>query len=1147
MPEDDALEMSYESSAPEDNTMSEQPTIPVVYDNDKDIVIVAPPTPEPQASPKSNKAKATGNINRRAPRSGKLQMGTQAYYRAEKKAFEAKRDKKLEEIERTISGPRVGKAEAIKKANDQFAQDMEGAQKRLNMKKGGKTTAEKRNELLSDALTEEEKRMLSTQSDQNYIIGNMLKFTQFLGQPDAMELDKLIMLHDYKGNLVNKLTVNRKLAPLMEATPLELSSLVPRFRLFHMPEGRGGALDEFLFSDRYSWEYRNAEGQILNHRSSRGGGIGLKSFQWDTTGQDPFTAPRMMTAKLVIHFQSITDLASQARGTHPGPTWYDLIMPRRNRTSVPKACAEELPEIDNFLRDEFSSAQLKKIQKDERAYEVATGNFSLVAEVGYASAKKSVLSKPLAEAIDAARMILNLSLTNYTFRFREEGTIDLEITYVASMEAALSSYDSNLFSLTEDGAQSELVKLLEQKKKEFGQLKSDISSPTGAVECMKKNATRNQATAITAKAEQFQAEVKKLEEEIEVLTRDYKLSMYGKFTQFLINQQRLFFMDVPERDYAYGTFPTSRVAIEEVDREGIRGAGSSETSVSDLAAGDQAAMNDLVKKNSTANKEGEEQVAAASFSGGISAQFDACHPLAPGQKRVYFFYLGDLVNFYAGVLPDEDGRSVQRHEIILGDLSFLDYQSIGARRNPQGPTDYRRTTAESGDQNFGAGSTISDEQMQEQITSPSSAYRVKKNLAYVPISLDGYNQWFIDKITNGNTIFTFKQFMNSLVSELLVGALQSVENNYIGEGLRNMLKERDVVRNSVIFGRNMHLQRGVVQREEILPNNQSSYLINMGLPPIANKTMWDDSTTYSTIKNDDLRSFLVISVSRLPYQDQIIDEEANAHEGIFHLKIGTNKGILKTMDMQRDGSSAIQDMNIMRAYNSMTDPGLGVIQQPYQASCKTFGAGWFQPGQYIYLNPVNMGLGDFHSRFSLSRDLGIGGFYMITQCSHMLTDGQLETTIKCKFQYYGVLPNTEEQAGLPNEPVTEIQTARGKTKRERNAQIAQDALNELGIGGGTDESTALTEALASANTDQLSAPTLEEGNAGTRDTGAYGTQQNVIGTGQLGSGNAMGTQGQTGDLPGQEYKPGAGEAGPGTHKDGSLSLGSSDGRQGEEE
>jgi len=160
----------------------------------------------------------------------------------------------------------------------------------------------------------------------------------------------------------------------------------------------------------------------------------------------------------------------------------------------------------------------------------------------------------------------------------------------------------------------------------------------------------------------------------------------------------------------------------------------------------------------------------------------------------------------------------------------------------------------------------------------------------------------------------------------------------------------------------------------------------------------------------------------------------------------------------------------------------------------------------------------------------------------MLSDGNLETTIQCKFAYYGALPNTDEAAALPNEPVLEVQTARGKTKRERDAAIAQDALNQLGLGGPPDADS-LTEALANAPLDELSELTRHEtdqaGGLGTRDTGAYGTQQDVIGTGQLGSGNAMGTQGQseTADLGGDVQRS--------VEKQGSLSLGNADGRQGE--
>ena len=105
----------------------------------------------------------------------------------------------------------------------------------------------------------------------------------------------------------------------------------------------------------------------------------------------------------------------------------------------------------------------------------------------------------------------------------------------------------------------------------------------------------------------------------------------------------------------------------------------------------------------------------------------------------------------------------------------------------------------------------------------------------------------------------------------------------------------------------------------------------------------------------------------------------------------------------------------MRAYNT-GDTSLGAILEPYNATVKVFGSGFFQPGQYVYLNPTSMGFGNATERYSLARKLGLGGFYLITSVDTSLESGTLETTLECKFEYYGQAPGT---AAADNDPVTD--------------------------------------------------------------------------------------------------------------------------------
>jgi hypothetical protein len=151
-----------------------------------------------------------------------------------------------------------------------------------------------------------------------------------------------------------------------------------------------------------------------------------------------------------------------------------------------------------------------------------------------------------------------------------------------------------------------------------------------------------------------------------------------------------------------------------------------------------------------------------------------------------------------------------------------------------------------------------------------------------------------------------------------------------------------------------------------------------------------------------MTQYLVLSATRLPYSSTKVDEEMNRLEGIYHLKIGTDSGLVKSIDFQRTNHSHIRDWNIIKAYNT-GDTGIGAIKEPYNATVKLFGAGFFRPGMYVYLNPALMGFGDPTTRLSLARSVGLGGFYLINKVTTNIESGRIETTLDCVFEYYGNL------------------------------------------------------------------------------------------------------------------------------------------------
>jgi len=959
------------------------------------------------------------------PRKG---IGSESYYRNELKEISRVFDKCVEDVEKSAAA-QSGDADAYADAGNKCITDRDksiAGAKRRRGRPSKRTVAEKKEELVKGTVALDRAK-LKRQTPQGFLVQNLKSFGESSLAPCPQELEHLTLVSKYKGNLVNKLTTSAKLQPLMNILPYELSQLSPYFRVCKKDEN--GKLTEFQFAGHLKWKYVNESGTEVDLLTSMGQGVGLKSFKWDTTGTNLFSAPRTLKASLSLHFQSISELVRSARiDERGGPLWHDLIIPAKGRGAIPRECPTDLPEINEFLRKKLTADDIAKMTKEPG--KPPEPDFSLVVEVGWkygtnfqAAEGSGARAQAIKDAVDASRVVLNLTLVSHRFQFRDDGTIDLNVSYVARLEGIINDYGANLFNIDEKGINTGLIEQLNEKKKQMQNLQSSIDSPVGVFNCLEgQSLSKRQQNKLDKKAAKIEKEVDRIEEQLQLLTKKLKVSMYGRFSQYLLESGKLFFLDVPKALYAQGTLPSGPPP------KSVKGS----TYVGRLSNASTATTQQLLgaRAKGESKKIIDRDVSAIKLRNRVYGFTKSRQPRKRGYKRVAFCYLGDLINFYAGVLPPKDNE-VDKFEIILGDMTFLDYEKIGKEVVGAGSSVSGLANAFAAGGGTMEGLTKVQQAGRDKIFSSAGAYRVSHNMARIPISFDAYSTWFTSEIVNGDSVFTFKTFVQSLTTKLLVGALQSTEKESINEDMRRLLKERSQVKTAVVYGQNSHLKRRQINHEETTRAGESSFLVKPAPLDVSDGSIVGDNLSDEGKKMNENRQFFVFSVQRLPFSSQIVDEEQNALQGVYHLKIGVDKGLVKTIVLEKEANQRIRDANIMRAYNA-GGAGLGIIQEPYNATVKLFGSGFFQPGQYVYINPTNIGLGTGIERRSIARKLGIGGFYLITQVSTSISEGSLETTLKCIFQNYGFFPDTgEDNASDPVDPAPK------KTDLCGNAQAGQ--------------------------------------------------------------------------------------------------------------
>jgi|10_taG_2_1085330.scaffolds.fasta_scaffold01652_6 hypothetical protein len=812
----------------------------------------------------------------------------------------------------------------------------------------------------------------------------------------------LILVSNVKGSLVNAMNVSRRLSPLMNITPVELSSLVPSVRIFklHLKGGsdiydgndvdwKAGDMNEFRFQDHIR------PNDALAGRSAMGAGVGLKSFEWHSTGTNSFEAPRTLMAKLKLHFKTFSDMMESSAG--PGMRWSDLLLQRPGNLNVNDTECQDprIPINQGNTHDE----NIK--QSKTQTTPPTINDYSLLVRVGYRYPKSNILglgneqrAKDLKDALDRSEVMLQLYRVQHKFSFRENGTIDLEIEYIARYEGMANTYASDVFNLSAEG-QNVIAQKIQKAGAAAKAIQDDINSATG-VNCKIKNAINERTKSKEQKKkDKAMKEIKKLKEQIEKQKRSLRVSNYGRFIQSLLQKGRLHSVDISSTQWANGTLPRNGAKADAV------GASSADLFMQ---------VSDLINPQTQSASPGQ-------MANAISKKFYNKKALKRGYKRINFFYLGDLINFISKSLPgkgtgdkDSQKNTAEEFEIVLGDFEYLDLQKFKQE--------------------------IVNTNFDKEVDRLDIIKKTKgvTNLAFLPISLDFYSIWFTKNVINGNTVWTFRNYLNSILGELVMGSLTARDSDELGSAGKRLFNERNRLTHAILIGKNPYLFSGFYYSQS------TNWAMGPSEPnPATGEAMvWVDRRGPFPFG---LTQYLVISASRLPYESTKVDEALNREQGIYHLKIGADAGIVKTVDFQRTDSGPIRDWNIMKAYNT-GDTGWGAVKEPYNATVKLFGSGFWQPGQYVYLNPALIGFGSHNARMALARQLGLGGFYLITKVSTVAEMGKLETTLNCFFEYYGNLPDPTN-AETPDEPRPDASTAPANQEGSISDPLSSEEVAEV--------------------------------------------------------------------------------------------------------
>lgn len=356
---------------------------------------------------------------------------------------------------------------------------------------------------------------------------------------------------------------------------------------------------------------------------------------------------------------------------------------------------------------------------------------------------------------------------------------------------------------------------------------------------------------------------------------------------------------------------------------------------------------------------------------------------------VGFVYLGQILDYYIELFYGKNPDLKNALNLVLGSFSYTNFGNLEQQKLISG-----------------IGTRISQYQSKEL---PVRSFEKKyANLAELPISIESFLSWYSSHITDANLKkLSFLDFLKSLF------------NNIINANLKNSIvpftPTRSIIPsfNFMTIGEPPNFNKSLVDTVEILSQakggNRSpgpivkyrtykfrKYVNFNNIDSITKNNVFYKIKKYQNKDNIEKRNMLFIFSKNEKDLNLNSDFKSDIAKSIFHLYVGQETGLVKSIKFTRQDNQRLESANILRANNNQSENVM--IRQIYNLDLEMFGNTLFTPGQLIHITPTYPG--------SLVNNpvlyqIGLGGYYMINKISNTIEENEFITKITGQWQMHG--------------------------------------------------------------------------------------------------------------------------------------------------
>ena len=126
--------------------------------------------------------------------------------------------------------------------------------------------------------------------------------------------------------------------------------------------------------------------------------------------------------------------------------------------------------------------------------------------------------------------------------------------------------------------------------------------------------------------------------------------------------------------------------------------------------------------------------------------------------------------------------------------------------------------------------------------------------------------------------------------------------------------------------------------------------------------------------------------------------------GIYHLSPASQNGLVKDIKFSKRAIRYLSEASVFSQTQGTATDGFTRLWNVFDAEIVMVGNNLFVPGSLLYINTSNTGLGNPSSQYSVSKALGLGGYYLVISVDNQIVQdgaGMWETVVKAIWQSSG--------------------------------------------------------------------------------------------------------------------------------------------------